>query len=80
MCFDTTTSYTLLDHNFGTNPDARIYMSKYGNPSGFHAAAFCSTCNGICLSMSSMVLVAHNYVKGGVIIKGKKRKRNLKWL
>lgn len=29
----------LLELNFGTNPNARIYTSKYGKPSGFYAAA-----------------------------------------
>lgn len=61
------TLHALLEQNLGTNPDARIYINKYGKASGLRAAAFCSTCNCIGLSVSSMVLVAHNYMKKDVI-------------
>lgn len=64
--------HVLLEQNFGTNPNARIYINKYRKPSGLHAAAFCSTCNSIGLSVSSMVLAAHDYMKKDVIFEGNK--------
>lgn len=66
------TLHALLEQNVGTNPNARIYISKFGKPSGLHAAAFCSTCNSIGLSVGSMVLVAHNYMKKDVIFERNK--------
>lgn len=65
-------SHALLEESFGTNPGARIYISKCGKPTELHWAAFRSTCRSTGLSKSSMVLVAHNCTRKDVVFEGNK--------
>lgn len=61
-------SHALLEQSFGTNPGAKIYISKCGKPTVLHWAACCSTG----LFMSSVASVAHNCMKKDVVFEGNK--------
>lgn len=64
-------SHALLEQSSGTNPGARISISKCGKHTGLHQAAFGCTGHSPGLFLGSVASVVHSCMKKDVGFEGK---------